>query len=153
MSNLPGDKNQAKATAQMSLGLPKAATKSPSSKPMTGAPSAEPSIDDEYVEEDLTQRKKLILNGAKSKEGNKGDDLSHVTGPKKELKKLEEKGQETTDNYDDYNNESDNEKKDASKNLQKTVEKVKMSSESSKMIDSHAKNSEEYESDFFDENT
>ena len=88
---------------------------------MTGAPSAEASIDDEYVEEDLTQRKKLVLDTGKSKEGKKADDLSHITGPNKELKKLEEKGQETTDNYDDYNNESDNDKKDASKNLQKTV--------------------------------
>ena len=88
---------------------------------MTGAPSAEPSIDDEIVDEDLTQRKKLVLDTGKSKEGKKTDDLSHITGPNKELKKLEEKGQETTDNYDDYNNESDNEKKDASKNLQKTA--------------------------------
>lgn len=88
---------------------------------MTGAPSAEPSIDDEYVEEDLTQRKKLVLDTGKSKKGEKIDDLAHITGPEKELKKLEEKGQETTDNYDDYNNESDNDKKDVAKNLQKTV--------------------------------
>lgn len=129
--------------------MPKAATNPPSSKNISGVPSAEQSIDDE--EEDLTQRKKLNLDTGKSKGSKKGDDLDHITDRNKDLNNLEEKGHETTDNYDDYN-ESEDEKKDTTKNLHKTVEKVKKSSESSQMVDSHAKNSEEYESDFFDEN-
>ena len=93
----------------------------------------------------------MVLNSGKSKGSKNNNDSKHTMHPPKGLKKLEEKGQETTDNNEEYE-ESAAERQEKSKKILKTAEKVKMSSESSKMVDSHAKNSEEYESDFFDEN-
>lgn len=92
------------------------------------------------------------MDSGRSKGSKRSNDAKSKTNQQNQLKKLEEKGQETTDNYDEYENESGTEKQEKTKIIQKTAEKVKLSSESSKMVDSHAKNSEEYESDFFDEN-
>ena len=63
---------------------------------------------------------------------------------------MDEKGQETTDNYEDYD-ESNDGKADKLLRGKEGKKMLATSSESSKMMDSHAKPSDDYESDDFED--